>query len=372
MLLQILKEFKNLKEGLKNLKEGQDETVDELKNLKEGQDDLNSKMDGLTKTVENMKLQVLIDKNPWHKLNSNSRDESLRRTMTPKLCPKGEPTCCITKVPINTRANDGNVAVKLAHILPQSTFLSVCQDLGWGLSELDTLKNLIFLASNMEKGFDHFKISLVHVRKVADGDQYSLCIHDRAFLKEKIYDGSPHAISEYVGQLFTLNHASKRALSYHHLFANAATNPDNKKQSKEFMFATPGNYPYYKNRFFYYEYGHGGSPTSLNTDYDHNFPEHSPQSPPAQAYASSVAFPAQAYVSPAQTCASSVASPAQTYASSVASSVTPPAQTYAPSSAPSVSSTVVTLEEPGEAVEAITSPVDSDCSPFKEPRSRTK
>lgn len=149
--------------------------------------------------------------NPWTPSQiSGSRDNNFRENLKAHLKITSNNIPCML-----TREIGNGDQVCAAHILPCSTRQDIFQDLSMDVTDLNSCRNGLFLAKNIELEFDRLHLSFVP-RDVLNPTMLKMVIWTEATRNIPIWDGHPDMIGQYEGCTLNLGpHLPfRRALSY--------------------------------------------------------------------------------------------------------------------------------------------------------------
>ena len=110
--------------------------------------------------------------------------------------------------------------VTLSHLLARNAEAKERLSLGYGMADIENIRNSILLCKGIEEAFDHKFLSFVPTDKPFSNNRYKLHIWVDAIKTEPIYEGAALTIGSFDGAALDLTVGSalhnpfKRALSY--------------------------------------------------------------------------------------------------------------------------------------------------------------
>jgi hypothetical protein len=183
------------------------------------------------------KVQLLSD-NPWRRSQlSGSRGEHFRNDLKRSLgYHKDEHNiaCMLTD-----RVGNGS-QVCAAHILPCSSKKQISDQLGLTLTDLNSTRNGLFLAKNIEVAFDELKLSFVP-KDILHPLSLKMIIWDQTAADIPIWHDHTDTIGQYEGCTLQLgDHLPyRRALSYQAYMAHTASSLSGDSSTRPAEFGTP-------------------------------------------------------------------------------------------------------------------------------------
>jgi hypothetical protein len=180
---------------------------------------VNKKIDQLETITSEMFETIFNEFNAYQQMSETKASElNDLRTNFYKYCGfKNETAACMI--------SGLNGKLKLAHILPRRTKQSIRESLGMEIEDMNSFRNLLLLACNIEDAFDRLKLSFI--QKNALDTTLILKIWDDSIRTQQIWPGSTQTIGMYEGSALNLSlpigiyelEPFRRCLSYQALMA---------------------------------------------------------------------------------------------------------------------------------------------------------
>lgn len=173
-------------------------------------------------------LEEIADKDCYDKISLSNKARTLEKGDFCKAygVAIGDLPCMLTGITINslTAANPGSAppsnTVTLAHLLAHCADARESVSLGYGIGDLEDIRNALLLCKNIEAAFDRKLLSFVPANSPFALNQYKLYIWVDSIKKHPIFPGSPQTIGSFEGAILNLSIGASthnpfhRALSY--------------------------------------------------------------------------------------------------------------------------------------------------------------
>jgi hypothetical protein len=172
---------------------------------------------------------------------AGKRDHNLRSILKMELGYGNKENTKVKCMVSNLNGNGDQVIA--AHILPCASEQVKLAKLGLKIKDLQSSRNGLFLAKELERAFDSLKISFIKSNALKEALYMKIWNYDCR--KTRLWEGCKHTIGDYDGAKLKLgsHEPFRRALSYqaYQAFINSSSEDEGPQ-----FYGTPGNYAFAK------------------------------------------------------------------------------------------------------------------------------